>query len=98
MHLEQKAQRVRNGGKEPGHVQGFSVTDFEVLFLPSQGRGRVTGLGTLGRSGQQVGSLLMSQAHNCEMYCPPTMHSVLLKNPTEEISRVRWCSELLPLG
>lgn len=32
------------------------------------------------------------------MYCPPTTHSVLLKNPTEEISRAWWCSELLPLG
>lgn len=35
MHLEQKARRVRNGGKEPGHVQGFSVTDFEVFLTPS---------------------------------------------------------------
>lgn len=35
MHLEQKARRVRNGGKEPGHVLGFSVTDFEVLLLPT---------------------------------------------------------------
>lgn len=60
MHFEQKARRVRNGGKEPGHVQGFSVTDFKVLLLPFQGRGRVTGLGTLGRSSQEIGRLLIS--------------------------------------